>query len=409
MQTLVHWAHLNAYRVVVLAYWVFAICGALGIVGCLGALATFLARFRPPITPEHAPLPWSTLSMIVPIKGADDHTQDHLTRLVTSETPLATEYLIAMESEEDEAYAIAQRVAALHPDIRVRPLITGPAYGRLGKQHNLAVAVAHAQGEVIGSMDADVAVTPDHLASVLRALAQPNVGVAYCLPCYAGGGPIGGALVAVYTNYCLSPNLGALALSGNQPFTIGSLWLITRPTLERIGGLGQFGDTVSDDAAIGAAVARAGLRNVLTPRTVDIPFEPLALTGGVRHLSKWVAMLRAEGLGTYLLLVLTWHPILWSTLALLAGLGLHPRYPALAAMALALLGAAVVARVGGGLLLDRACYHRRGWLPLALIPYELFIAPVLFGAGFVRRSIVWRGHRYWIGPHGKIRRSQAIG
>jgi hypothetical protein len=120
-------------------------------------------------------------------------------------------------------------------------------------------------------------------------------------------------------------------------------------------------------------------------------------------------MLRAEGLGTYLLLVLTWHPILWSTLALLAGLGLHPRYPALATMALALLAAAVVARVGGGLLLDRAFYHRRGWLPLALIPYELFIVPVLFGAGFVRRSIVWRGRRYWIGPHGKIRRSQAIG
>ena len=67
----------------------------------------------------------------------------------------------------------------------------------------------------------------------------------------------------------------------------------------------------------------------------------------------------------------------------------------------------VVARVGGGLLLDRAVYHRRGWLPLALIPYELLIVPVLFGAGLVRRSLVWRGRRYWIGPHGKILRSAA--
>ncbi|HEV2238064.1 MAG TPA: glycosyltransferase [Ktedonobacterales bacterium] len=408
MHALLHWAHLNAYRAGVLAYWLAAVCGALGGLGCLGALVAFFARFRP-VAATEAPLPWATLALIVPIKGADAHTEDHLTRLVTSDTPLATEYLIAMESEDDPAFAIAQRVAATHPDQRVRTLVTGPAYGKLGKQHNLAVAVAHTPAEVIGSMDADIAVAADIVVPLLRALAQRNVGVAYCLPCYVGGGPLGGALVALYTNYSISPNLGALALSGNQPFTIGSLWLIARATLERIGGLEQFGDTVSDDAAIGAAVARAGLRNVLAGRTVAIPFEPLDLAGGMRHLSKWVALLRAEGLGTYLLALLTWHPMLWSTLALVAGLGLRARYPALAGLALALLTVAVAARVGGGLVLDRVFYQRRGWLPLALIPYELLIVPVLFGAGFVRRSIVWRGRRYWIGAHGAIRRSQAVG
>jgi ceramide glucosyltransferase len=409
MHALLHWAHLNAYRIVVLAYWLCVICGALGIAGCLGALAVLRARLRPAPAAESAPLPWSTLSMIVPIKGADAHTEEHLTRLVTSETPLPTEYLIAMESAEDPAYAVAERVAARHPEQRIRPLVTGPAGGRMGKQHNLAVAVTHARGEVIGSMDADVAVAPDTVAAVLGALARPGVGAAYCLPCYTGHGPAGGALVALYTNYSLAPNLGALALTGNQPFTLGSLWLISRATLDYIGGLDQFTHTVSGDAAIGAAVAGAGLRNVLAPRTVAIPFEPLSLAGGLRHLGKWLALLRAEGLGSYLLLLLIWHPILWSTLALLAGLKLHTRYPALAGIALALVWAAVVARVGSGLLLDRLVYRRRSWLPLALVPYELLVVPLLFGAGFVRRSLVWRGHRYWIGPHGAIQRSQAVG
>jgi ceramide glucosyltransferase len=409
MHALLQWAHLNAYRVVVLAYWLCVICGALGVAGCLGALGVLRARLRPAPATSATPLPWSTLSMIVPIKGADAHTEDHLTRLVTSATPLATEYLIAMESAEDPAYEVAQRVAARYPERHIRPLVTGPAGGRMGKQHNLAVAVGDAQGEVIGSMDADVAVAPDTMAAVLGALKQPGVGAAYCLPCYTGGGPAGGALVALYTNYSLAPNLGALALSGNQPFTLGSLCLITRAALERIGGLDQFTHTVSDDAAIGAAVARAGLRNVLAPRTVAIPFEPLDLAGGLRHLGKWVALLRAEGLGTYLLLLLTWHPILWSTLALVAGLGLRSRYPALAVIALALVWAAAVARVGSGLLLDRLVYRRRGWLPLALVPYELLVVPLLFGAGFARRSLDWRGRRYWIGPHGAIRRSQAEG
>jgi ceramide glucosyltransferase len=409
MHTFLHWAHPYAHRAAVLAFWLAAISAAVGVLGGLGTLGVLRARFRPPARADGAPLPWRSLSMIVPIKGADAHTADHLTRLVTSATPLATDYLIAMESAEDEAYAIAQRVAAEHPDIHIRPLVTGPSGDRMGKQHNLAVALAQSEGEVIGSMDADVMVERETVAAVLQALAQPGVGVAYCLPCYAGGGPVGGALVALWTNYSISPNLGALALSGNQPFTLGSLWLTTRATLERIGGLEQFGHTVSDDAAIGAAVARAGLRNVLARRTVAIPFEPLGLAGGLRHLGKWLGMLRAQGLGTYLLAALTWHPILWSTLALLAGLALRRSHPAFVGLALALVAAAVVARVGGGLVLDRALYHRRGWLPLALVPYELFVVPVLFGVGFVRRSLVWRGRRYWIGPHGVIRRSEALG
>jgi ceramide glucosyltransferase len=409
MLALWQWARPSAASAAVVAYWLAAICGALGVLGCLGTLAVLRARFRPVAGAAGTPLPWRAFTMIVPIKGADAHTADHLTRLVTSATPLATEYLIAMESAEDDAYAIALRVAAEHPDIHIRPLVTGPAGDRMGKQHNLAVAVAQSEGEVIGSMDADVAVERDTVAAVLRALAQPEVGVAYCLPCYAGGGPLGGALVALWTNYAISPNLGALALSGNQPFTIGSLWLTTRAALERIGGLEQFGHVVSDDAAIGAAVARAGLRNVLAGRTVTIPFEPLSLGGGMRHLGKWLGMLRVEGLGTYLLALFTWHPILWSTLALLAGLALRQSRPTFAGIALALVAAGLVARVGSALLLDRALYHRRGWLPLALVPYELLIVPVLFAAGFVRRSLVWRGRRYWIGRHGVIQRSAAVG
>jgi hypothetical protein len=348
----------------------------------------------------------ASLSMIVPIKGADAHTDEHLNALVTSEVSGAVEYLFAVESDGDPAYSICWRVREQHPDRDIRMIVTGPAAGRMGKQHNLAAAAHEARYAAIGSMDADVQVTPDALETGLRQLADSHVGVVYFLPCYAGGGPAGGTLVALYANYDFAANAGALALRGNPGFIIGSLWLMTRATLDRIGGLEQFGGTVSDDAAIGRAVRRQGLRNVLLPRTVRIPFEPLDLRGGVNHLLKWLAMLRAEGLPGYLALLLLWHPIFWSALAVVAGLILRGAYPGYLGYAAALAAVAVVARVACALLLNRIVYHLSGTLglalPLLLVPYELLAVPVLFGLGLFRHTIEWRGRRYRLGPHGVI-------
>ncbi|HZC76096.1 MAG TPA: glycosyltransferase, partial [Ktedonobacterales bacterium] len=295
--------------VLAVLYWFLFIAGAIGVVGAMGACAALCRRFMTaasaPVAVDGAP---TSLSLIVPIKGADAHTEAHLNALVTSVISGEVEYLFAMESDGDPAYPICQRVRKRHANKAIRLIVTGPAAGRMGKQHNLAVAVREARYAAIGSMDADVLVAPETLEAGLRALGDPRTGVAYFLPCYAGGGPAGGTLVALYSNYGFAANAGALALRGNPAFIVGSLWLMTRATLERIGGLEQFGATVSDDAAIGAAISKQGLRNVLLPRTVRIPFEPLDLRGGVRHVLKWLAMLRAEGLVAYLTILLTWHP-----------------------------------------------------------------------------------------------------
>ena len=366
------------------ALW--ALLAALGLLGTFGALAaasTLRRAFRSGLAAQPAPPgPLLPLSMLVPIKGADAHTEAHLEALVTSALDGEVEYLFAMEAEDDPAYAVCQRVIARHPERAARVVITGPAGGRMGKQHNLAVALHEAHYEAIGSMDADVLVEPDTLAVALGALNAPDAGVVYFLPCYQGPGPVGGALVALYTNYYFAPNMGALA---------------------RIGGLEQFSATVSDDAAIGKAVAKAGRTNTLLPRAVRIPYEPVGLWGGARHLLKWLAMLRAEGLGTYLLILFTWHPVLWGVLAVL-GATMFGSVPHIFLFDYAIFaGLTVVSRVGSAFLLNRAVYHQRGLaLPLLLIPYELVAVPVLFAIGLFRHSIVWRGRRYRLGRHGVI-------
>ncbi len=250
-------------------------------------------------------------------------------------------------------------------------------------------------------VDSDVVVAPGTLAVGLSYLARPGTGAAYFLPVYHGPGPAGGTLVALYTNYSFCANFGALALRTRLPAIIGASWLVRRETLDSIGGFDRFTTTVSDDAAIGQAVAALGLRCALVPYTVAIPYERLTLRGGLRHLAKWVAMLRAEGLPAYALIAVTWHPLFWAVVALLAGLlvsGTGTLLPSLA-----LVAGAALARAGCAALLNARSYALRPLpLPLWLIPYELLAAPLLFGAGLFRRTLVWSGRRYRIGRHGRI-------
>lgn len=395
----------------IVVYWVLVAASALGILGCLGAVATLARRVR---TAPLAAVPTTggeslpSLSMLVPLKGADDATEAHLTALVEQELPAPVEYLFALESSDDPAFVVCERVRAAHPDSAIRIIISRPAKGRMGKQHNLAAAAAEACYEALGNMDGDVAPAPGTLAAGLRALAQPGVGAASFLPVYHGSGPAGGALVALYANYSFCANFGALALTTRQQAIIGALWLLRRGTLERIGGFERFTTTVSDDAAIGRAIAALGLCCALVPYTVTIPYERLDLRGGLRHLAKWIAMLRAEGLPAYALIAVTWHPLLWSVVALLVGLlaGGAGTLP----LSLALAVVAALARVGGAALLNARSYGLPPWrLAPWLIPYELLAVPLLFGAGLFRRTIVWRGRRYRVGRHGAIQGVSELG
>ena len=175
-----------------------------------------------------------SLSMIVPLKGADDFTASHLKALVESEVDIPVEYLFTMESMNDPAFEVCQKVKGEHADKDIRIILSGPANGRMGKQHNLEVATQQSRYKAIGSMDADVLVETDTLAVGLRYLALSSTGIAYFLPAYYGPGPTGGLLVALYSNYYYQLSMGALALAVNAPFITGALWLVRKEILDHM-------------------------------------------------------------------------------------------------------------------------------------------------------------------------------
>ena len=384
-------------------FWLFFFISAVALLSCIAAATTMGLRFRDVIknTSNRETVP--SLSMIVPLKGADDFTASHLKALVESEVDIPVEYLFTMESMNDPAFEVCQKVKEEYADKDIRIILSGPANGRMGKQHNLEVATQQSRYKAIGSMDADVLVETDTLAVGLRYLALSSTGIAYFLPAYYGPGPIGGLLVALYSNYYYQLYMGALSLSVNAPFITGALWLTRKESLQLIGGLQQFSLTVSDDAAIGKAILRQNLKNVLIPRTVRIPFEQVDLSGGGKHLLKWIAMLRSEGIPTFLAILLSWHPILWSFITFVIGIllfGFNKQYLIYGTF---LLISALFVKLASALTLNRRIYSISGLQNLIFLPmYELLAVPILFGKGFFQRTIEWRGRRYRLGRNGVI-------
>src|SRR5215831_539040 len=386
-----------------ITYWLFFFISCVALLGCIAASTTMRLRFREATQNTSQSEPVSSLSMIVPLKGVDDFTASHLNALVESVLDVPVEYLFSMESMGDSAFAVCQQVKEKHPDKDIRIILSGPAIGRMGKQHNLAAATQQACYEAIGSMDADVLVEPNTLETGLRYVALARTGVAYFLPAYYGPGPTGGLLVALYSNYYYQLYMGALALTVNAPFITGALWLTRKTTLEQIGGLQQFSLTVSDDAAIGKAILQQKLKNVLIPRTVRIPYEQVDLPGGVKHLLKWMAMLRSEGIPTFLTILSSWHPILWAFITFIIGILLSGSYKQYLIYSIVLLVVALMVKLASAFTLNRRIYSISGLRNLIFLPaYELVAVPMLFGKGFFQRTIEWRGRHYRLGRHGFI-------
>src|SRR5215469_15555532 len=144
--------------IILIIFWLFFFISAVALLGCIAASTTMGLRFRDVIQNTSDRKPGSSLSMIVPLKGVDDFTTLHLTALVESVIDVPVEFLFTMESMDDPAFAVSQKVKEEHPDEDIRIILSGAAYGRMGKQHNLAAAAQEASYEVIGSLDADVLV-----------------------------------------------------------------------------------------------------------------------------------------------------------------------------------------------------------------------------------------------------------
>jgi ceramide glucosyltransferase len=349
---------------------------------------------------------YPSISVIRPVRGHDVDADENFRAALDTGYPGEIETLFVFDDEHDPGLAPARAVVEEHRRLgrpgRAEVMVVGaPPPGRTGKLNAMIEGVLRARGELIAFGDSDT--RPDR--EVLRAtvdtlLASPRAGAAFAPVVVPGPARTAGDVgYAMLLNAWYGPSVAQSAGErGDVPFIMGQLMVFTRDCLRRIGGVGCAEGQLVDDMHIGACVARAGLRNVMSPHPLTIHAGGMSLYEFARLFRRWLLFSR-NGLPSSF----TWP--MWQRgiefwLAFAAtSLALVTHHPTVALLPLVGLVAYGVSMSGlqrgfGG----EPVRARWLWLPF-VIPV---IAPAVFLACIVRREVTWRGRAYALGTQARL-------
>jgi ceramide glucosyltransferase len=375
-----------------LLVWGFGIWWGLALPVNLATIALGLWPRRP-VHPAEAPPP---LSIMVPVKGADPAIAGNLQALFTQDYP-QFEIVFAVADADDPAIPLLEQLIATHSNVPAR-LTTdpGPTSGN-PKLDNLRRAWRWAGNELILLCDVNARFRPDELRRLAGQLA-PRVGLLTAVPVATEPKGFVGELEAAFFNSGGARWLIAADRLGHGT-GVGQTMLLRRRDLERIGGIDAMAAGVCEDAALAAAIRRAGLA-VRMAR--DPGWHPV---GRRRFRDFWQRHLRWQCCRKYHALPLFVCEPAASPLgtALAGGIwwGWFADLPVLPLIAAHLAVWFVIEAV-----YTRAQGWHLSWLsPVAWLVREALI-PALWLRAAIARSLIWRGQRIDLPPILALRRAK---
>lgn len=331
------------------------------------------------------PSRWPGISILKPLAGLDDELEENLRSHLAVEYPGPWEMVLGVRSETDPAYPVARAFVAAHPD-RARLVLQQGAPGYNPKVNQLITLTRAARYEVIALTDSNVRVARSFLREVASVLSQPDVGIATAMIAGVGERGIG----AVLDNMTLAVHAGPFLSVGSVIFKLndiaGKAMAMRKEALDKAGGWRSVRKILAEDALLGRAFRRLGLRAAFCPTPIENVQVSQPLSHFWRRQTRWL-LIRYRNVFPAVLL----EPFTLPCLTGLAGALASPTRP----VAWLLFAAAV----GLDLLTTQACaYVLRGH---GFKPWHLLLVPVrevVFFASWLRaatlREVDWRGNSF---------------
>jgi ceramide glucosyltransferase len=357
------------------------------------AARSFLVARRAPLA-AFAP----GVSVLKSLKGLDpgmiDAFRSHCRQTYAGDYEL----LFGVSSLTDPAAAAVEQLQAEFPDLAIR-LIECPArLGTNGKVGTLAQLANHARHDFLLINDSDITVSPRYLERVMACFApspeepskaQPEAGLVTAL--YRGRAhgtlPSRFEALGIATDFQAGVLLSKM-IEGGLHYGLGSTLAVNREALAKIGGFAPLKDHLADDYELGARVAQAGYRVVLSAEVVETAIPAYGWRGFADHQLRWSRTVRDARPWGYAGLIFT-HGLGWAVLNVLAS-GLSP-------LSLWLLGLSFFLRLSLAMTIGAEVLGDRQVLPsLWLLPLRDLVAMGIWAAGFAGNTIVWRGQRFML-------------
>lgn len=204
-----------------------------------------------------------TVSVLLPVRNEAEVVGRCLRAILAQEGVARLEVLVLDDSSSDGTGDIARAVAA--GDDRVQVLGGGPLPpGWLGKPYACARLGAHATGDVLVFVDADVVLHPRAVAAAVALKAESGLALLSLMPRQLALSPTERLVQPLLAWSWLSTLPVRPAEHSLRPSTaaaIGQFLVIDAKTYTAIGGHGAVRDSVVDDIEIARATKRAGQRS----------------------------------------------------------------------------------------------------------------------------------------------------
>ncbi len=186
------------------------------------------------------PLPDSSMgvTLIAPCKGIDPGFEDNVAAVLSQQYPGFWEVIFVVESKDDPAHAVLERVLKENPQSRACIRVAGVTENCSQKIHNMlaGVAVADPRSEALAFVDSDVRPGPDwlaHLTAPLRRFEYPaSTGYRWYVPIQGGWASAIRAVWNALVSTAGDPRWGAYVWGGSfalrreayKRMHIGRLW-----------------------------------------------------------------------------------------------------------------------------------------------------------------------------------------
>ena len=370
--------------------------------------------FHRPLPP--APQPWPTVSLIQPITRGTSNLLNALRARTKLDYPATIQHILICDASDEESQAIVSSFLTEFPFLQVKIILVPSentfdttattatiATSVATKIKKVQSAIPHATGEVFCFVDDDVSLRPHSLNILIPYVFQPEVGVAFGLPCFTNWQTVWSSLVSGLINAHMLLSFVALTYL-TDPFRInGHIFAFRRAVFMEIGGFDGLEQYIDDEYEIARRVQMHHLRAIQTPLIYDIDNALSTRKDYSTQFKRWFVMPRqammpsltpVERVVASISSVTLPIPSLIAMMTLLT----RRRAPILAlTTALALFGAAYALCEKQYLL--RATPGYRWWL----LPIVALWSPVqIIWTLLLNNEVEWRGQRLRLLRGGKV-------
>src|SRR5271167_2952415 len=328
------------------------------------------------------------VSILKPVRGLDPDAYDNFASFCRQDYPPEYEMVFCVGDGTDPVLPVIEKVTRDFPECRIRVLFGSGRVATNDKVAKLARLTNEARYECLVINDSDVRAEPGYLRTVVAPLANPKVGAVTCFYAPTDEKTLVQHLQSVgMLSDFYAGILVAWQLDGVK-FALGPTIATTRARLAGFGGYEAIENRPADDLLVGRLIAEQGCEVRLLPYSVLTVADYASLRDLFNKRLRWIVVMR--------------HMRPWGHLGLIFTLGLPWSLAAVAVrpvlgVAVGYLGTYFALRVVMTWLIGSwGLKHRVSWQKYAGIPLWDAMASLIWLVSFTRRTIMWRGHRYFI-------------